>query len=54
MKLTGIIKLTHLLLGSFLSLACLYGLPSFIVTLLLACLVSLGLDLFLAKVAKNG
>ena len=51
--LTRLVRLAYLLLGIYLMLACLYGLKSLLFAIILASLVSVCLELFLAKYAKN-
>lgn len=50
---SGIIKLTYILLGIYLLIACISGTASFIFALILSSLVSIGLDLLVAKYAER-
>lgn len=50
---SGIIKLTYILLGIYLMIACISGTASFIFALVLSSLVSIGLDLLVAKYAER-
>lgn len=52
MTVTGLVKLAYILLGIYLMMACLDSVASFIFALILSGIVSVGLDLFLAKYTK--